>query len=81
MEVKILLFARLREAFGQEELTLDIENGSRAEDLIAKLSSLRPELHQLQSKLNVAVNQDMVGLDHILKATDEIAVFPPVGGG
>ena len=31
--------------------------------------------------VKVAVNQDYVGVDHPVKAGDEIALFPPVTGG
>ena len=33
------------------------------------------------SLVRVAVNQEYVGLDHPLKAGDEVALFPPVTGG
>ena len=29
----------------------------------------------------VAVNQEVVALDHPVKAGDEVAIFPPVTGG
>ena len=82
MEVKVLLFARLREVFRQDEVIIDIERGSRASDLLARLVSLKPELKPLAAKLNVAVNQDVVSGDYTLAdSAAEIAVFPPVGGG
>lgn len=33
------------------------------------------------SVVRVAVNQEYVGLDHPVKADDEVALFPPVTGG
>ena len=33
------------------------------------------------SVIRVAVNQDYVGLEHPVRAGDEIALFPPVTGG
>jgi molybdopterin converting factor subunit 1 len=81
MEVKVLLFAGLREVFEKDELSLALNDGACARELIEMLSKIKPELSTYQNRLNIAVNQDLVGLDHVLGDSDEIAVFPPVGGG
>jgi molybdopterin synthase sulfur carrier subunit len=34
-----------------------------------------------EKRWRVAVNQDLAGLDTLLKSGDEVAIFPPVTGG
>jgi molybdopterin synthase sulfur carrier subunit len=83
--VKILYFAWLRARIGhaEEEVALpaavrDVRAlldwlGSRGENYAAAL--------QNRAVIRVAVNHDYVGPDHKLRASDEVAIFPPVTGG
>ena len=67
-----------RESFA---LTADIDTVS------ALLTALRARGGAFSEELaggrafRVAVNQDVVGLDHPVQAGDEVAIFPPVTGG
>ncbi len=80
--MKVLYFARLREAFGmaQEEVSgpasvaelLD-HLRSRGEVFARELDAARP--------FRVAVNQEMAGAQTLLRDADEVAIFPPVTGG
>jgi len=84
MNVRVLYFARLREAFGlaEEALSLPGEAASAA-DLVALLRARggvwARELGE--RPFRVAVNQALVSLEVPLKAGDEVAIFPPVTGG
>lgn len=83
--VKILYFARLREAFGadHEKLTLT----SDVTDVAGLLALLRARGGAWEKELapnrnfRVAVNQDMAGPETRVCAGDEVALFPPVTGG
>lgn len=92
-EVKIKLFANLRERAGTAELTL---SGKRVFDVLVSLTDKYPDLKELifekegeSSELcgyvNVLVNGNNVrhleGLETVLSEADEIAVLPPVSGG
>ena len=83
--VKLLYFAWLRARVGQieEEVALPAE----VRDVAGLLDWLRgrnpryAEALRDLSVIRVAVNQDYVGLEHPVRAGDEIALFPPVTGG
>ena len=83
--VKLLYFAWLRARVGQieEEVSLPAE----VRDVAGLLDWLRnrnpryAEALRDLSVIRVAVNQDYVGLEHPVRAGDEIALFPPVTGG
>ncbi|MDD3248566.1 MAG: MoaD/ThiS family protein [Methanosarcina sp.] len=95
-EVKIKLFANLREAAGTPELLL---SGEKVIDVLLSLTDKHPELKSLIfekndeksespilcGSINILVNGNNVrhleGLDTLLKNSDEIGVLPPVSGG
>ena len=85
MIIQLVFLARFRERFGVSReafaLSADINTVS------ALLAALRERGGAFAEELaegrafRVAVNQEVVALDHPLKAGDEVAVFPPVTGG
>lgn len=85
MNVRLLYFARLREALGIGQESLDLP--ATASTLADLLDVLRARGDTWLAELaegrayRVAVNQDIVGLEHVLNENDEIALFPPVTGG
>ncbi|MDF1662274.1 MAG: molybdopterin converting factor subunit 1 [Planctomycetota bacterium] len=81
MEIKVLVFARLRELFGEDEVTLSLVDGATVQDVLNAMIEAQPSLKDSQRALHVAVNQDIAEPDQVVKEADEIALFPPVGGG
>ena len=85
MMIQLVFLARLRERFGVSRevfaLSPDIATVS---ELLASLrergGAFAEELAPTRA-FRVAVNQDVVALDHPVKAGDEVAIFPPVTGG
>lgn len=81
--IRILYFARLREALGTMEERLDWPGGSVAE-LMAQLAR-RDAAWQREfgpgHNTRAAVNQTLVALDARVRDGDEVAFFPPVTGG
>ena len=85
MTIQLVFLARLRERFGVSreayELAVDIDT------VDALLAALRQRGGAFAVELaagrafRVAVNQEVVALDHPVKAGDEVAIFPPVTGG
>lgn len=95
-EVKVKLFANLREVAGTSEMelsgesVLDVllsltEKYPGLKDLIFEKSEEKGEVPVMCGSINVLINGNNVrhleGLDTLLSDTDEIAVLPPVSGG
>ncbi|MBD1574882.1 molybdopterin synthase sulfur carrier subunit [Vibrio sp. S11_S32] len=80
--IKVLFFAQTREQIGEEGINVDADNLT-ADALREQLCQQGEKWAQaLQSgKLLVAVNQDMVPMETLVKSGDEVAFFPPVTGG
>lgn len=83
MKLRVLYFARLRERFGVAEETVDVAGGS-VTDLVAALTARggawAEELGGGRA-FRVAVDQEVVPLDAVLREGAEVAIFPPVTGG
>ena len=76
MQVKVRLFAMLRERAGAGELVLDLPEGARVGDALASLGELADGL-----PLVMAVNREYADDETTLAPGDELALIPPVSGG
>ena len=76
MEVTVRLFAILRERAGAAEVVLDLPDGARVADALAKLHELAEGL-----PLVMAVNREYADAQRTLGPGDELALIPPVSGG
>jgi molybdopterin synthase catalytic subunit len=81
MNVRIRLFAILRERAGVAEVTKDVAPRSSVGDLWRQLQKDYPKLDAPGIRLLYAVNQNYVGLNHELHEEDEVVFIPPVSGG
>ena len=81
MKVHLKLFAGVREIAGQEEMELDVTQGTTARGLWERLLTEHPKLLPYTDIVKVAVNQDVVDREVELQAEDEVAFLPPVSGG
>ncbi len=85
MKVRILYFARLREALGTGEEQAELPPG--VQTLAGLLDWLRGRGGAWADELapgrafRMAVNQDLAAPDAPLREGDEVALFPPVTGG
>ncbi|MGH0430176.1 molybdopterin converting factor subunit 1 [Bacillus hominis] len=77
--ITILLFANLREEVGSEKLEI-IE---KREMNVQQLKKWLEDKYQLQilNKVMVAINEEFVTDEEIVKAGDIVAFIPPVSGG
>jgi molybdopterin synthase catalytic subunit len=80
--VQVQYFAAARELCGvsQETIALGTLALSGAE-LIQFLSQRHPRLAAHASRMRLAVNDELVALDVLIHAGDEVALLPPVAGG
>lgn len=81
MRVNVLYFAVVRERLGLEAETVELPAGANAVSALDALAARHDALARLRAHLRVAVNQEMVPLEHLLSDGDELALIPPVAGG
>ena len=80
MTVRVLLFASFADAIGAPEVRVDVPDGARVHDVLARIRALTVG-HRVPEKPLVAVNQRYARLDQTVSSTDEVAIIPPVAGG
>ena len=81
MNVRILLFAGLRERLRSDWVELELPEGVTVAALLVALGEAHPTLRELLPPCRVAVEQEFVAAGHRVRASDEVAVIPPVSGG
>jgi MoaE-MoaD fusion protein len=76
MQVRVRLFAGLRERAGVDQVELELPDGARVSDALE-------QMHALVNGIPVvmAVNQEYADVEQPLAAGDELALIPPVSGG
>jgi molybdopterin converting factor subunit 1 len=79
MTVTVLLFASYAESLGRSSLTLDLPDGARVADAVARIQA--NAAGALPPKPLVAINQSYAAFSDPLSAGDELAIIPPVAGG
>lgn len=77
----MLFFGMLKDLVGKPEESIDLQDGASVRDVLAQYASKFPRFNQSLGAVAVAVNQSYAGPDTVLKASDEIALLPPVSGG
>jgi molybdopterin synthase catalytic subunit len=76
MNVTVRLFAGLRERAGTDRLALELPDGARVGDALAKMQDLIRDVPVV-----MAVNQEYADDAQDLQTGDELALIPPVSGG
>ncbi len=81
--INIVFFAQLREQLKTEQVQLDINTPCTVADVQQALLDANPQWQDYLANraLMCAVNQDMVQVDGVVNAGNEVAFFPPVTGG
>lgn len=81
MEVRVRLFATLRDRVGAKEVALELPEGATVATLREQIAVAYPALVPSLDNAIVAVNRQFAAPDTPLRAEDEVALFPPVSGG
>lgn len=81
MQIRVRLFATLRQLAGWAQQTLDLPEGATVADALGELERHYPQLTVTTRTIYVAVNQEYAKNTQLLHAGDELALFPPVSGG
>ena len=81
MEIRVLLFASLREAAQARELRLNLPSQCDAQTVIHELIRRLPGSAGLLERSAVAINEQYATRAESLHDGDVVAVIPPVSGG
>ena len=83
MQIRVLLFAILRDEAGTNQLTIKLPDGATLADAVDHIGRQLPTIRfRLKSgKCAFAVNQNYSNMGIPLKDGDELALIPPVSGG
>jgi molybdopterin converting factor subunit 1 len=76
MQVRVRLFASLRERAGAEQVELELPEGALVSDALAQIRELTAGIPVV-----MAVNREYAEPGAILHGDDELALIPPVSGG
>ena len=76
MQVRVRLFAALRERAGATEVELELPDGALVRDALAHFGQLADGVPMV-----MAINREYAEADAELRAGDELALIPPVSGG
>jgi len=76
VNVRVLLFAGLRERAGSDHVELELTDGAQVGDALEQLHGLIGDV-----RVVMAVNREYARPDVVLRPDDELALIPPVSGG
>ncbi len=79
--INVVFFALARDLAGTAGATLDLPAPCVVSVAVDELLARYPSLSPMREHLRMAVNSEYVGVDHVLRDNDELAVIPPVSGG
>jgi molybdopterin converting factor subunit 1 len=77
--VKILFFGATADAAGTREEVLELNTVSNVDDALKTLLDRHPRLSG--HKLLIAVNEEYISPETVIKDGDELAIFTAVSGG
>ena len=80
MTVRVLLFASYADALGSSEVSIDMPDGSRVRDVLARVRAMAGS-KRLPDKPLVAIYQMYATDEQPVATHDEVAIIPPVSGG
>ena len=81
MKIRLLYFAVIREITDKNHEDMDLDASATVRQLLVRFVEQYPKTEGVIAACRIAVNQDFVPLDHILRPNDEVAFIPPVAGG
>lgn len=91
--MRIRVYATLRDLIGAREITLDLDGETPIRQVLQRLTEAYPALGEkfwdaqgnptgfVRVLVNGRLLEYLDGMDTLVKDTDEISLFPPVGGG
>jgi len=80
MNIKILFFGIIRDLIGKNSLEFKMDDNTTILNLKESLLKEYDKLNDF-SNFSIAVNEEYVETNYILKNNDVVALIPPVSGG
>lgn len=81
MRVTVSFYSYFKDLTGCSQVTEALPDASTLEDLLNQLVIRFPKLASMRKSTLLAVGVDYQDRRYILKADDEVSLFPPVQGG
>ncbi len=81
MRLTVRLFAAFRERAGAGSIEIELPEGATVADLLAQIAASSPALAPMLKSARPVLNQEFALPGEVLKASDEVALLPPVSGG
>ncbi len=78
--IKIICFAGLRKYFGSETI-VTVDSDTSYSVVIDELKALNPDATEVLSSCRIAVNEEFVSLNEVLKPESTLFLIPPSSGG
>ena len=79
--MRVLLFASYADALGGPSVDVAVPDGATVADVVTAVRGLAGARTTLPPEPLVAVNHAYASRDQVVRASDEIALIPPVAGG
>lgn len=79
--LKVRLFAILKDVVGESEITITVPCGVTVSYLNNEILKKYPQLRSFSNKFVTSVNYKVTSSDTMISFNDEIALLPPVSGG
>ena len=81
MQVTVTFYSYLKDLTACSQATETLPDGSTLGELFQRLTMRFPRLKKIQKSILMAVGVDYQKGNYLLKAGDEVSLFPPVQGG
>lgn len=81
MKVRVKFFSAHREAVGKNEIEIELEERITSNRLLKMLITDYPRLRKLIDFTIISLNHSRANGNELLRDGDEVAIFPPIGGG
>ena len=81
MTIRVLFWSYFREFTGLESVDLDLPTGATVADALTEVYRRWPDLERMRGSTLFAVDVDYAEVGRVLRAGDELSLFPPVQGG
>jgi molybdopterin converting factor small subunit len=81
MQVTVCFYSYFKDLTGCAQVAETLPEGSTLGDLLQQLAVRFPKLASMRQSTLTAVGVDYQDRSYLLKAGDEVSLFPPVQGG